>query len=613
MDMKGRIPDEVIDQVRKEYDIVDVIEQTVSLKKSGKNYFGLCPFHSEKTPSFSVAPDKQIFYCFGCGKGGDVIKFVMELEQYTFVEAVTHLAEQAGIPVPKPVAEDISDEEEQMRRQMRKALDLAAKLYHYVLLSTKYGRVAREYLKQREIQPEAVKEFQLGYAPSSFQFLLSFLKKRGFSEEILEKVGLITSREQGYTKKYYDRFRHRLMFPIHDAQGKVIGFGGRALGDGQPKYLNSPDTILFHKRNHLYNLHRARSHIRKHSKAVLFEGYMDVISAWQAGVPNGVATLGTALSETQARILKRNSDHVILSYDSDEAGQNAAFRGIELLKNEGCTVKVAQMPVGLDPDEYIRRFGKTAFKEEILAAAMPLTSFKLEILKKKYDLQDEDERMKYLAEAVGVIAGLPQAIEQDHYLRRLAGEFHLSLDALKDELRKAKRIRQKSKRDKDGSKWNNGYQEIGKHLIGGAQPRSIAEKSEMYLIAHMMRSRSVTEWVKTHLGADFNTEIYAVLAAYLYSYYDRDSPEDPGAFIRTLTDPDLESVAAKLAFMELPDEISEKELRDCVHHIRDVPLLKQIEEKERQIEQLSRADEPVKAAKLLKEVTQLRNQLHMRI
>lgn len=612
--MKGRIPDEVIDQVRREYDIVDVIQQTVSLKKSGKNYFGLCPFHSEKTPSFSVAPDKQIFYCFGCGKGGDVIKFVMELEQYTFIEAVMHLAEQAGIHIPKPVEEDLSDEEEHMRQQMRKALDLSAKLYHYVLLSTKHGRVARQYLEQREIQPETMKEFQLGYAPSSFQFLLSFLKKRGFSEEILEKVGLITSREQGNTRKYYDRFRNRIMFPIHDAQGKVIGFGGRALGDGQPKYLNSPDTMLFHKRNHLYNLHRARSHIRKHSKAILFEGYMDVISAWQAGVQNGVATLGTALNESQARVLKRNSEHIILSYDSDAAGQNAAFRGIELLKNEGCTVKVAQMPLGLDPDDYIRRFGGTAFKEEILAAAMPLTAFKLESLKKKYHLQDEDERMKYLAEAVHIVAELPQAIEQDHYLRRLAEEFHLSLDALKDEFRKAKkRIKQKSRRDKDSARWNNGYQEIGKHLIGGARTPSIAEKSEMYLIAHMMRSKSVTEWVKTHLGADFNTEIYAVLAAYLYSYYDQDRPEDPGAFIRTLTDPDLESEATRLAFMELPDEISEKELRDCVHHIRNVPLLKQIEEKERQIEQLSRADEPVKAAKLLVEVTQLRNQLHMRM
>ncbi len=612
--MGYRIPDEVIDQVRRHYDIVDVVQQTVSLKKSGRNYFGLCPFHSEKTPSFSVAPDKQIFYCFGCGKGGDVIKFVMETEQYTYIEAITHLAEHAGIHIPKPKADALPDHEERERQQMRKALELTAKLFHYVLVSTKYGRMARQYLEKREVRPDTIKEFQLGYAPSSFQFLLPFLKERGFSEDILEKVGLITSRERGNNKKYYDRFRHRIMFPIHDSQGKVIGFGGRALGNGHPKYLNSPDNVLFHKRNHLYNLHRARSHIRKNSQAVLFEGYMDVISAWQAGIEQVVATLGTALNESQARILKRNASTIILCYDSDAAGQSAALRGLEQLKSEDQTVKVAQMPAGMDPDDYIRRFGGTAFKEEILAASMSLTAFKLESLKKKYHLQDEDQRINYLSEAIEVIAELPKAIEQDHYLRRLAEEFRLSLDALKEEQRKAtKRRKRNLKRDKDRFRWNNGYQEIGKHLIGKSEQQSIAEKSEMYLVAYMIKSKLITEWVKKHLGADFNTEIYAALAAYLYSYYDQGHPEDPGFFISTLSDSVLESEASRLALKELPDDISEEALKDYVQHIRNVPLLKQIAEKERQIEQLSRADEPVKAAKLSVEVTQLRKQLNMRI
>ncbi|MBA4600741.1 DNA primase [Thermoactinomyces mirandus] len=612
--MGYRIPDEVIDQVRKHYDIVDVVQQTVSLKKSGRNYFGLCPFHSEKTPSFSVAPDKQIFYCFGCGKGGDVIKFVMETEQYTYIEAVTHLAENAGIHIPRPEVDVLPDHEERERQQMRKALDLATKLFHYVLVSTKHGRIAREYLENRGVRPETIKEFQLGYAPSSFQFLLSFLKARGFSEDILEKVGLITSWERGNNKKFYDRFRHRIMFPIHDSQGKVVGFGGRALGDGHPKYLNSPDTVLFHKRNHLYNLHRARSHIRKNLQAVLFEGYMDVITAWQAGVEQVVATLGTALNENQARILRRNAGTVILCYDSDAAGQSAAMRGLEQLKSEELTVKVAQMPAGMDPDDYIRRFGGTAFKEEILATAMSLTAFKLESFKKKYHLQDEDQRMKYLSEAIEVIAELPKAIEQDHYLRRLAEEFQLSLDALKEEQRKAtKRRKRKSKRDKDRIAWNNGYQEISKHLIGNSQPQSIAEKSEMYLIAYMIKSKSITEWVKNHLGADFVTEKYAALAAYLYSYYDQGHPEDPGCFISMLSDSALESEASRLALMDLPDDISEEALMDYVQHIRNVPLLEQIAEKERQIEQLSRADEPVKAARLSVEVTQLRKQLHVRM
>jgi DNA primase len=341
---------------------------------------------------------------------------------------------------------------------------------------------------------------------------------------------------------------------------------------------------------------------------------MDVISAWQAGVSNSIATLGTSLTDAQARIIKRNADTVILCFDADNAGQSAALRSLEVLRNTECTVKVAQMPLGLDPDDYIRRFGGTAFKEEILAAALSLTAFKLESLKKNYDLQDEDERMKYLAEAIDIIAELPLAIEQDHYLRRLAEEFQLSLEALKEEHRRAKkRKKRETRRDKEGIKWNNGYREVGNHFIGGSGGISVAEKSEMFLIAHMMKSRSVTEWVKNHLGADFHSETYAALAAYLYAYYDQGNPEDAGRFISTLNDMSLASRASELAMLELPDEISEEALMDYVRHIRIVPLLKEIEEKEKMVEQLSRADEPVKAAQLSLEILQLRKQLQMRM
>ncbi|MGA9174330.1 MAG: DNA primase [Thermoactinomyces sp.] len=611
--MGGRIPDEVIDQVRQQLDIVDLVQQYVQLKKSGRNYFGLCPFHSEKSPSFSVSPDKQIFYCFGCGAGGDSIKFIMEIEQLTFVEAIMHLADQAGIDIPETTIAPYDPEEDE-RQQMRKALELTAKLYHHILVATEYGEEARRYLRKRNVTPEAIEEFQLGYAPASYQFLLPFLKKRGFCEELLEKAGLITSREKGSEKRYFDLFRDRIMFPIHDSQGKVIAFGGRLLGDGRPKYLNSPESPLFHKRNHLFNLHRARSHMRKEGSVLLFEGYMDVITAWQAGIYNTVATLGTSLTDSHARLIKRNTDTVYICYDADNAGQNAAVRGLEVLKERELTVKVAQMPVGLDPDDYIRRFGGTAFKEEILAASLSLTAFKLESLKKNYDLKDEDQRMKYLAEAIDTIVELPLAIEQDHYLRRLSEEFQLSLDALKEERRKArKRKKREARRDKEEFKWNNGYREVSKHLLGSAGPASAAEKSEMFLIAHMIRSKSVTEWVKNHLGADFHSEIYAALAAYLYAYYDQGNPENAGRFISTLQDESLSSKASELAMLELPEEITEDALLDYVRHIKMAPLLKQIEEKEKLVEQLSRADEPVKAAQLSLEILQLRKQLQMRI
>ncbi|MBA4542616.1 DNA primase [Thermoactinomyces daqus] len=611
--MGGRIPDELIDQVRQHFDIVDLVQQYVQLKKSGRNYFGLCPFHSEKSPSFSVSPDKQIFYCFGCGAGGDCIKFIMEIEQLTFAEAIRHLADQAGIHIPDTDA-DPGDPEEDERQQMRKALDLAAKLYHHILVATEYGKAARQYLRRRNVSPEAIAEFQLGYAPPSYQFLLPFLKKRGFHEELLEKAGLITSRDKGSKKRYFDLFRDRIMFPIHDSQGKVIAFGGRLLGDGRPKYLNSPESPLFHKRNHLFNLHRSRSHMRKEASVLLFEGYMDVITAWQAGICNTVATLGTSLTDAHARLIKRNTDTVYICYDADNAGQNAAVRGLDVLKGSEVAVKVAQMPVGLDPDDYIRQFGGTAFKEEILAASLSLTAFKLESLKKNYDLKDEDQRMKYLAEAIDAIAELPLAIEQDHYLRRLSEEFQLSLEALKEERRKARtRKKREARRDKEGTKWNNGYREVSKHLLGSGGPASVAEKSEMFLIAHMIRSKSVTEWVKNHLGADFYNEIYAALAAYLYAYYDQGNPENPGRFISSLEDESLSSKASELAMLELPEEIAEDALLDYVRHVKMAPLLKEIEEKEKMVEQLSRADEPVKAAQLSLEILQLRKQLQMRM
>ena len=458
----GIIPDEVIDSVRKHFDILDVVGQHVQLKRSGRNYFGLCPFHSEKTPSFSVAPDKQIYYCFGCAAGGDVIRFVMEMEGLTFVEAVRQLAEQAGIPLPS--VEHRNPMQEERRTQMRKALDLAAQLYHYVLLKSKASRTARQYLLGRGVSPETITQFQLGFAPARGDFLLKFMKKRGVRESVLEEAGLIVARDSSTGRSgYFDRFRGRVLFPIHDSQGRVIGFGGRALGEGKPKYLNSPETPLFQKKNYLFNLHRARPVMRREQQAVVFEGYMDVIAAWQAGLKSGVATLGTALTEEQARIIRRNTETVVICYDADEAGFSAAHRGMELLADQGCIAKVAQLPRGMDPDDYIRKYGADAFRNEVIAGALPFTAFKLEALKKGVNLKDDSQRMKYLLQALEVISDLPLAIERDHYMRRLADEFNLSLDALKQELRQIGRRKRRS-RDKPRSKWHNEYHRT-KHMV----------------------------------------------------------------------------------------------------------------------------------------------------
>ncbi|PTM59464.1 DNA primase [Desmospora activa] len=597
--MRGRIPDEVIDRIREHHDIVDVVSQSVQLKKSGRNYFGLCPFHSENTPSFSVSPDKQIYYCFGCGAGGNVFKFVMEMEQFTFIEAVRYLAEQVGIELPR-WDEGESDPEEKRRQRLREAVELAARLFHHLLMNTEHGEEARDYLTRRGIQRSTMEEFQLGYAPDSYRFLLSFLKRRGFQEEELINAGLIAQRDTSANGvlSYYDRFRGRVMFPIHDSQGRVIAFGGRLLGEGRPKYLNSPETPLFHKGKFLFNLHRARKSIRKQNQAVLFEGYMDVIAAWQAGVTHGVATLGTALTDSQAQVIRRNAETAIICYDSDTAGQQAADRGLDVLKNRECIVKVAQMPHGMDPDDYIGRFGSQAFIDKVLAQALPFTAFKLETLKKNVDLKDEDERMQYLTQAVEVVAQLPRAIERDHYLRRLSEEFGISLDALKQEQRKAaSKKKRESMGDKGQGKWNNGYHG-SKHMVASNRSRSSLAIAERRLLAILLQYPEYVGRAMEGLQVDFQTEEHEAIAAYLYSYHRSGSDGGLHAFIRLVDDDQLTSVITELGMMDLPQDHLQEEVDGCIRRIRQLMREQELLAQKRESE---KAIDPIEAARLAQE------------
>jgi DNA primase len=607
--MRGRIPDEVIDQIKSQVDLVDVVSAYVQLKKSGRNFFGLCPFHSEKTPSFSVSPDKQIFYCFGCGAGGDVIRFIMDIDHLTFLEAVKYLADQTGVLLPETISAE--DKENEELASMRRALELTAQLYHHLLLHEQYGIKAREYLMKRQVHIETMKEFQLGYAPPyDAQILFRFLTRRGFHPNVLIKAGLVQSRSNA-DSRIFDRFCGRLIFPIHDSQGRVIAFGGRSLEERGPKYVNTPETPLFHKSNHLFNLHRARTYIRKKQQAVLFEGFMDVIMAWQEGIHTGIATLGTSLTEEQAKIISRNAQTVFLCFDGDQAGQSAAERGADQLKKSGCTIKITKLPDKLDPDDYIRRYGATAFEQDVLAESMSLTAFKLEKLKENFNLQDEDDRIKYLTQAIDVVSELPLAIEQDHYLRRLADEFHLSLEALKEEQRRARLRKKKKERDIPQNKWNNGKQEVSKRLVMDRRSASLAETSEKHLLSFMLKDPLICKWVEQELGADFQTDQYGALAAHLYRYYQAGSPADVGKFIRYLeeTDSTLVATVSELAMLNLPDHASESALKDYVYHIKNAKILADIERKEREQQRLIRAGESIQAAHLGKEIMRLKQKV----
>lgn len=430
----ARIEDDKINQIREAVDIVDLIGEYVQLKKQGRNYFGLCPFHGENSPSFSVSAEKQIFHCFGCGAGGNIFTFLMDIEGYSFLEAAKVLAERGNVPL------DVEINNEQKRssmpagsEQMIEAHELLRKFYHHLLTHTNEGQEALEYLLNRGFTEEAIEKFQIGYALDSWDFDSKFLKKRGFPSELMEQAGLIIFREKD--ESHFDRFRNRVMFPIMDYQGNTIAFSGRALGDEQPKYLNSPETQIFNKSNILYNFHQARGAIRKKEQAVIFEGFADCISAVRAGVENSVATMGTALTDQHIKLLKRNTNQIIICYDSDSAGLNAANRAANMLQERGFSVKVALMPDKLDPDDYIRKYGEQSFVSQVIGDSLTYMAFKLHYLRLGKKLNNEGDRIQYIEEVLKEISRLSNAVERDHYLRQLSSEFSLSLDALEQQQR----------------------------------------------------------------------------------------------------------------------------------------------------------------------------------
>ncbi|MED0674773.1 DNA primase [Aneurinibacillus thermoaerophilus] len=606
--MAGRIPEDVIEQVRAQNDIMDVVGQYVHLKKTGRNYFGLCPFHSEKSPSFAVHPDKQIFRCYGCGESGNVFSFIMKIEGLEFPEAVHNLAQRVGIDIPREEGTSENEKARKRKESMLAAHDLVAKLYHHLLLNTDHGSRARNYLLNRQMQLATIEEFGLGYSLESWDFITHFLEKRGFSLSLMEEAGLLSRKDKN--SRPFDRFRGRVMFPIHDSQGRVVAFGARTLGDEQPKYLNSPETPLFNKSQLLFNLHRARAHIRRQQEAILFEGYVDVISAWQAGVHNGIASLGTSLTEQQARLIRRNAESVILCYDSDQAGIEAAFKGADLLVAAGCTVKVAQMPKGMDPDDYIRQHGGEKFKQEILLNAFSLPSYRLQVIRSRYALNDETERMKFIHEALEEISRLPSAVERDHYLRQLADEFHLSLDAIKQEQRKIfKQQKKAGNRDnlKDG--WNNSIDSSRYVAEKPMLPAYI--KSEQYLLVLMMHSAEIAEQVQAKVGADFAIEDHAALAAHLYRYYAEGYEPDVARFISYLQDEKrLVEKAAELATIDVQAHLmSPRILEDYMEHVIKNSKRMQIEKLEKEKLKYERMGNTAEAVRISLELIPLKRAL----
>lgn len=605
--MRKRIAEETISLIQSRADIIDIIGEYVQLKKSGRDFQGLCPFHSEKTPSFRVSPEKKLYHCFGCGAGGNVFTFLMEMEGYTFLQAVQTVGEKVGVRVHLETGEETrlvepKHEEKQLMIQIH---EITAKLFHHFLLERSEGERAREYLKKRGIRMETVVEFQIGYAPDSWDFLKNFLERRKYPLDLVVKAGLIT---KGEGEKFYDRFRDRIMYPIWDSQGRVVAFGGRILGDGQPKYLNSPESLIFQKSRILYNFHRARQQIRKEQTAILLEGYNDVISAWQSGVENVVATMGTALSEQQGRMIRRNSERVILCLDGDQAGVGAIKKAAEVLAGQGSVVKVGALPEDLDPDDYIRRFGGEAFRKKIIQDAKSYTAFSLEALKRGKNMQDEDDRLNYIKEALLEISRLKRAVERDHYLRKLADEYSLSFEALKQEQYHVYLAQKRNgERDKAGEKWNNS-RDTNKHLV--AQRMFPAyQTAERKLLAHMLINRQVAEHVQQKVGSHFNIDEHNALAAYLYAFYIEGNEANVQHFISRLTDQELIQLAAELSMIDVELEPSQQVIDDYIAEILTYPLQLHIQQKEAEKKRLEQEGESLHAAHVGNEIIALKREL----
>jgi len=431
----------LIEEIREHNDIVDVISEFVDLKKRGKNFVGLCPFHAEKTPSFTVNPEAQMFYCFGCGVGGNVFNFVMKYHGLNFYDAVKTLAEKAGIQIQTEKKFIPAKKGHRELDALYRINNLTAKFYHAVLNSRKLGAPGQLYIKKRGYNDGTVKKFMLGYAPGEWDMLCSFLLKKGFKEQELIEAGVGLKSRLG---RLIDRFRNRLMFPIWDYRGKIIGFGGRILDGGEPKYLNSPETVLFHKGKVLYGLHAAVPEIRKNDFVIVFEGYTDVLTAQQNGIGNVVASLGTAFTEEHGRLLRRYTRNVVIAYDADAAGMAATLRGMEVLSQCGCRVSVVDLPEGTDPDEYIRNHGREAFLDLVKRKTLSLVEYKLHKVCKEFNINSISGRISAVNEMLPVLAKINSRVEQDAYINLVSKKLFISPEAIKDEILKYTKNLQKN-------------------------------------------------------------------------------------------------------------------------------------------------------------------------
>lgn len=544
--------DEIIEEVRSRNDIVDVISQYVRLQKKGNTYFGLCPFHNEKTGSFSVSPGKQMYYCFGCGAGGNAITFLMQYENFTFSEAMEALAERAGIELPKQEYTTAQRQEADKRARLLEINKEAAR-YFYMLLRNERGRNALAYFRKRELSDETMRKFGLGYSDQYSDDLYRYLRSKGYEDEILKESGLVTIDER---RGGYDKFWNRAIFPIMDVHNKVIGFGGRVMGDGEPKYLNSPETKIFDKSRNLYGLNFARS--TRKQQLLLCEGYMDVIALHQAGFDNAVASLGTALTGGHANLLKRYTKEVYLTYDSDGAGVKAALRAIPILKEVGITARIVNMQPYKDPDEFIKALGAEAYQERIDQAENSFL-FEIRILEQQYDMKDPESKTSFYNEAAKKLCSFTEKLERENYIDVVASRYMIAVEDLRRLV------------NRHGARIGLAAGEPSAARRAGANDREQTgrkkkedgmKQSQKLLLTWLIEDAGLFQKIRTYITPeDFTEELYRRAAQILFAQFEETGTANPAKIVSMFQGEEEQREIAGL-FNATIREVKTKEDRD---------------------------------------------------
>ncbi len=583
----GLIPEEIISQILDRCDIVETIASYIPLKKAGRNFKALCPFHNEKTPSFVVNPEKQIFHCFGCHVGGNVITFVMKQENTTFPEAARMLAGKVGITIPSTVS--TGERRSNQRDLIFEINAIASEYYHEKLLKGKdpSARRARQYLQRRGLNLETVKAFRLGYASERWDELLGYLRKKNFSLGLIEKAGLIIPQKD--KSGYYDRFRNRIIFPIFDVRGRCRAFGGRTLGNDSAKYINSPETDIYTKGKHLYGLHVARDVICKNDSIVIAEGYMDALLPFQSGVQNIVASLGTALTLDQIRLICRYTKNVILLFDTDKAGESAAIRSLDLLLEEGCFVRVATLVKGEDPDSFIRKYGITEFRNRI-KEARSFFDFRLGTLEERFNPHTIEGKAHIAQQMLPTISLIPNAIVRDEYIRKLSQAIEVSEAALTVELKKITKEKI--------SPANKGIEKG----IPLAKMRAV----EKDLLRLMLREQEIIAAVKEEVHIeDFRDEAIRRIVEEIYNFVEEGRKINVNALMSRFGEPEIVQLLAQLVSSDVVIENVEKAQRDYIKRMIKDRLAWQKKSLEKELKEAQRLGDDKKVFELLGKINEI--------